>query len=114
MSEIQKTIVKFIISSPKALAVIFFSFFSGNLWNFIILSYITKNNTKAIKHLDTNYSKISLGIIWFALIMYPIYCIKFGLTEVLLDNVFSIIWQTLLISMFFQAIFTLIIIKITK
>jgi len=114
MNEIKKTIFKYIVSSPKALAIIFFSFFSGNLWNFIILSYVTKNNTKAIKHLDTYYSKISLGLIWFAFVMYPIYCIKYGVSEVSLENVFNIVWQTILISLFFQGIFTLIILKITK
>jgi hypothetical protein len=113
MEELKKAIIKYIVSSPKALAVIFFSFISGNLWNFVVLSYLTKN-TKAVKYLDTYYCKISLGIIWFAVIMYPLYCIKYGMTEVVLESVFSIIWQTLLIGLCIQGLVTLFIIKLIK
>ncbi|AWI24627.1 hypothetical protein HYN49_01265 [Flavobacterium pallidum] len=114
MKEVENAITKYILSSPKALALMFFSFISGNLWIFIILSYLTKNTTKAVKHLDTYYSKISLGIIWFSIIMYPLHCLKYGMTDVTLENVFNIVWQTLLISLFLQGIITILILKLIK
>jgi hypothetical protein len=113
MEEIKKAILKYIVGSPKALAIIFFSFISGNLWNFVVLSYLTKND-KAVKYLDTYYCKISLGIIWFAIVMYPLHCMKYGMKDVQLESVFNIIWQTLLFGLFFQGLITFLIIKIIK
>lgn len=113
MEDIKKEILKYIVSTPKATAVVFFSFISGNLWNFVVMSYLT-NNAKAVKYLDTYYCKVSLGIIWYSIIMYPLYCIKYGFTEVLLESVFNIIWQTLLIGLFIQGLVTLLIIKLIK
>ncbi|MDQ8005272.1 MAG: hypothetical protein REI64_10765 [Pedobacter sp.] len=112
---IQNEIVKYIIKTPIALAVIFFSFISGYVWLYIILSWLKGNtNNKAVKHLNSSISKTALGIMWFAVIMYPCYLLKFGISSVELPKVFEIVWQTILIGLFVQGIITFIIIRFVK
>jgi len=114
-SGLQNEVFKYLLKTPKALAFVFFSFISGYIWLYLILVWLKgSTNNKATRHLDSGYAKTALGLLWFAIVMYPLYCIKFGFGTVELEKVYLLAWNTLLTGLFFQGIITIIIIRFLK
>lgn len=72
--ELIDAIVKFLISSPSILILTICMYFSGHLWVYIILSYISK---KERKFLNNWISKTALGLMWFSLVFVLINLITY-------------------------------------
>lgn len=68
--KIKEFIINFLLSSPKAIAVLFFSFFCGQVWAYLIITYF-KSRTKGNAILNNKYTKIGVGLLWFILISLP-------------------------------------------
>lgn len=85
-------LLQYITSSPYILFTVALAYLSGNLWVYIILSYCSKRGQK---YLGSLVSKIGLGLLWFALIMIPIYnCVhrKFTIEILLLPQIIATVW----------------------
>jgi hypothetical protein len=72
---IEQQLIDYLRQTPKAVAVLIFSFFSGQLWVFIIIAYL-KKTTKGNKLLNSIHGKTALGLFWFTLVLIPIYYIR--------------------------------------
>lgn len=100
--KIKEFIVNFLLSSPKAIAVLFFSFFSGQVWAYLIITYF-KSKTKGNTILNNKYTKIGVGLLWFVLISLPYNLCTSGLKidfKIIIEN--SLV--CILISTMLQAI----------
>jgi hypothetical protein len=107
-TDIRKKILDFFLATPKALFFVLCSFFSGQLWMYIVFSYF-KTGTKGNTYLNNKYGKTALGACWFVLFIIPIYLFKFRTWQVEADKILSIIFETVLLGAFFQLVLFMII-----
>lgn len=77
MEEIKKKIVEFLLQTPKALAVAVFSYLSGQVWLYVIFTYL-RPNMKGKSILDNLGGKIGLGLLWHVVVLIPLYLAKHG------------------------------------
>jgi hypothetical protein len=68
--KIKEFIINFLISTPKAIAILFFSFFSGQVWAYLIITYF-KSKTKGNAILNNKYTKTGVGLLWFIIVAMP-------------------------------------------
>jgi hypothetical protein len=111
-SEIEKKIIEFLVATPKALALIILSFFSGQLWFFVLITYF-KSNAKGNKYLNNYYSKLAIGIIWFIIVNLPIHFIRIGF-EIDDNNIFLNFFYTIIYGFVLQGIIFTLIVAIKK
>lgn len=97
----ESILYKFIISTPYSIPTIVLAYVSGNMWAYIILSYFSKKERKILENWIT---KICLGILWFALVLLPIYFIHFKSLKFTVNRLIDIIITDIVISLAFQAI----------
>lgn len=110
--EIDKKIIAYFLKTPKALVFIIFSFLSGQIWVFILITYF-KAKTKGNNILTTRISKTVIGLFWFVLVDYPIHLIRNGLI-IDSENVFSNYVYAILYGLAIQAIIFIIIVSKKK
>lgn len=101
--KISEKVIEYLIATPKALLFVVCSYFSGQLWLFIISTYFKKGK-KGNKHLEGIIGRTALGIAWFALFLAPIHWLKFQTFQVEPENIFSILLGTILLAGFAQTI----------
>jgi ABC-type multidrug transport system permease subunit len=99
---IKDFIVNFLISTPKALLILVFSFLSGQVWTYLIIVYF-KGKTKGNTILTQYYTKISIGVLWFSVIAIPLTYLKNGFS-LTLNLIINDSLTSILISMLIQAI----------
>ena len=108
--ELQEKIISWLIATPKALGLLICSFLSGQLWFFIIITYL-KENKKGNKYLKKFWAKLVLGVIWFAIIDLPIHFIRQGI-EITESNIFANVFYTILYGFVIQGIISILIISL--
>jgi hypothetical protein len=106
--DLKKRVVDFFLATPKALFFAVCSFFSGQLWVYIVFSYF-KKSTKGNTYLNNKYGKTALGACWFVLFMIPIYLFKYKSWQVDADKILGVILEAVLIGAFFQLVFFIVI-----
>lgn len=84
---IQEKIISWLLITPKALAILVCSLFSGQLWFFVIVTYFKARN-KGNTYINNILAKTVIGVLWFSLINLPIHLIRNGIS-VTYENVFS-------------------------
>jgi len=108
--ELQEKVISWLIATPKALGLLVCSFLSGQLWFFIITTYL-KENKKGNKYLKKFWAKLVLGVIWFAIINLPIHLIRQGI-EITETNIFANILYTILYGFVIQGVISILIISL--
>lgn len=93
--------VDLLIKSPQALITVLLAWFSGNVWTYIILSYFSKKERNI---LNSNLSKISIGLFWFALIFVFFHLIMYKNLIITFTNVLDSLVSVLIISLALQFI----------
>lgn len=106
VNQILVSFINLLTSSPYLLVPFILSFISGHMWSYIILSHFTKKERKI---LCSKVSRISLGLLWLALVLIFTYAITYRTFEVNIDNLKNIIFTALIISFALQAIILAII-----
>lgn len=101
--EIVQTVITFILGSPKVLATLVLSWVSGHTWSYIVFTYF-RDKAKSEGFFDGWMGKTALGLLWFSLIMLPIYYLVHDSLTIKYDNVLSVIFSTILYSYVVQAI----------
>ncbi|MUJ26323.1 hypothetical protein GNP82_18500 [Aliivibrio fischeri] len=101
--EIIQTIVDFLVGSPKVLAALILSWVSGHTWSYIVFTYFREKN-KSVGFFDSWMGKTALGLLWFSLIMLPIYFLVHDSYTIEYDKVLEILFSTILYSYVVQAI----------
>lgn len=100
--KIKEFIINFFLSTPKTIAILFFSFFSGQVWSYLIITYF-KTKTKGNSILNKPYTKIGVGLLWFTLISLPYNLCKNG-TKIQFENILENSLLCLLSAAMLQAI----------
>lgn len=93
--------VDLLIKSPQALITILLAWFSGNVWTYIILSYFSKKERNI---LNSNLSKISIGLFWFSLIFVFFHLVMYKNLIITFTNVLDSVVSVLIISLALQFI----------
>ena len=110
--EIWKKVIDWLLTTPKALALLVFSFFSGHLWIFIITTYF-KTSKKGNKYLKSIYGKIAVGVIWFTIIDLPIHLFRNG-NIIDINNIFDNILYAIMYGLILQGIVFGLIVTLKK
>lgn len=106
--ELIDAIVSFLVSSPKALATIIFSWVSGHTWSYIIFTYF-RNKEKSTDFFDGWIGKVSLGLLWFALVLLPINAIVNKSMQVDYESILNVAYTTILYAFVLQAVIFILI-----
>jgi hypothetical protein len=93
-ASISEPVLEYLRQTPYALAVLVFSYFSGQLWTFLILGYL-KKGTAGNRVLNSVAGKVSLGIAWFALVLVPIFYLSHESLRFTYDSILSVVIATL-------------------
>lgn len=105
-TEIKTKVLEYVLRTPLAMAVVIASFLSGHLWLFIIKA--VRKRTAGNKILESKTGRTAFGMLWLALIMCPIYMIKYGDVSFELEKIMALV----LPSIVFAAILQLIILVV--
>lgn len=90
-----------LIKSPQALITVLLAWFSGNVWTYIILSHFSKKERKI---LNSNLSKVSIGLFWFSLIFVFFHFVMHQNLIITFTNVLDSLVSVLIISLALQFI----------
>ncbi|MCK8095522.1 hypothetical protein [Pseudoalteromonas sp. 1CM17D] len=97
------TVVDFFVSSPKVLATIVLSWVSGHTWSYIVFTYF-RDKKNSIGFFDSWIGKAALGLLWFSIILAPVYYLTHGSLLIEYEKILDVIFSTILYSYFLQAI----------
>jgi len=111
--ELNKKALEFLVKTPKAMLFCIFSFFSGQLWVFIIITYLKKTK-KGNKYLDKFYSKLGIGSFWFLVISSPFYIQKYHVFNFDFLKFLDIFCNTLMLAVFLQLLVFILVISLAK
>jgi hypothetical protein len=100
-SKLSQKALEYLLATPKALLFAICSFFSGQLWLFVIFAYYS-NNSKGKTFLNNKYGKTALGACWFTVFLIPIYLLRFRTWRANADDVMSVLLETILAGAFCQ------------
>ncbi len=101
--EIVQSVVNFIIGSPKVLATLVLSWVSGHTWSYIVFTYF-RDKKNSTGFFDGWMGKVALGLLWFSLVLLPIYAIVHGSFSIEYDKVLDVVFSTILYSYVLQAV----------
>lgn len=104
--EFMDKLVETVITSPYLLLPVALAYISGHLWAYIILAYFSKRERKVLYSL---VGKVGLGLIWFALVLIPIYIISYKNINITLARLQEIIITVLVISLALQTIILILV-----
>lgn len=102
---IEKKIVEFVMSCPHIFCTLILAGISGHLWTYIILAYFSKRERK---FLNSRVSKIGLGILWFAVVLIPIYLIFYNNLNITIEHLKEVVFTVLAISLALQAVIVIV------
>jgi flagellar biosynthesis protein FliQ len=91
----------YLAQTPKALAVLVVSYFSGHLWVFMITAFF-RSRTRGDNLLRSVTGRTAVGLVWFTSILGPFYFLKFGALTFEYANVLDLAVPTLVIGLFVQ------------
>ncbi len=99
--ELKKRALEYLMKTPNAMLFCFCSFFSGQLWVFLITTYL-KRTQKGNSYLNKFYSKLGIGGFWLVVFNSPFYFNKhktYNFDFLIFLDVFC---NTLMIAVFVQ------------
>jgi hypothetical protein len=99
----QVQFLEYLKQTPKALAVLIMSYFSGQLWVFIIAAFL-RSKTRGNKLLQSTAGKTAVGLLWFSGILAPVYWLKFGNLGFEYAGILEVAIPTLVSGMFAQLV----------
>lgn len=99
-------LLQLLTSSPYIICTVALSYFSGHLWAYIILSYLSKKERKILYSL---FGKLSLGLMWFALVLIPIYLVRFKSVNIIGEQLLEILITVLAIAFALQLIILFVV-----
>ncbi len=102
-SEVEGRIVDYLRRTPHAVAVLFFSFMSGQLWTFVIAAYC-RRGTRGNKLLQSITGRTAAGLAWFAIVMVPVYALYNQRLDFDYANVLSLVVPTIVIGLSVQVV----------
>lgn len=108
MDVIKKPIEEFLISSPKLIVLLLASFFSGQLWLYIMYTYFYGSN-ETERFINNKSGKTALGLFWFSIPFLLIYQLKYGIKKIDIENMLSIYLETIVFGFFIQIIIFILI-----
>ena len=73
---VEQQVAEYLKETPKAVAALVMSYFSGHLWVFIVTAFL-RSKTRGNKLLQSVTGKTGVGLLWFAAVMFLLYLIKF-------------------------------------
>lgn len=94
-------LLQFLTSSPYIICIVALSYISGHLWVYIILSYFSKKERKILYSL---FGKLSLGLMWFAVVLIPAYIVRFRSVNIIVEQLLEISITVLVIALALQLI----------
>ena len=74
---VQEQLVAYLKQTPKAVAVLVVSYFSGHLWVFIVTAFL-RSKRGGNKLLQSITGKTAVGLLWFTAVLALVYWWKFG------------------------------------
>ena len=74
---VEQQLLDYLKETPKAVAVLVMSYFSGHLWVFIITAFL-RSKTRGNKQLQSVTGKTTVGLLWFTAVMLLVYLLKHG------------------------------------
>ena len=98
-------LLKVLASSPLMIVTVAIACGSGHLWAYIIFSHFSKKERKI---LESFFGRISLGLIWFALVLIPTHYIYNGNLSFNLDSITSTLPNVIIFGLASQAIIMVI------
>lgn len=99
--EIYKKLLEYLLTTPKALAVLIASFFSGHLWSYILAAYVRKS-TKGSPIMNSKTGRTSIGFVWFVGILVPIYVAVYRDLSFEYEKILHIVLPTIVLGLFVQ------------
>ena len=99
--EVAAALIGLLVTSPPLLIAVTLAYFSGHLWTYIILSYVSKKERKI---LCSRLGRIGVGLIWFALLSIPVSAILYSNLLFSTERLASISITTAISSLALQAI----------
>lgn len=105
-NDFSNELLKLLAGSPLMLIAAALACCSGHLWSYIILSYFSKKERKI---LESFYGRISLGLIWFALLYIPLHLLHFKKLLFDLESIIQILPNVIIVSLALQALLFIII-----
>lgn len=105
-SKFMDELVKLLASCPYAMITLAVANISGHLWTYIIFAFLCKRE-KTI--LNKEIAKIGLGLMWFALVLLPIYAVLYNSITVTEIHLAEIVITDLVISLVLQAVILAIV-----
>jgi hypothetical protein len=101
--QLQQQILEYLRQTPIAVGVLVMSFFSGQLWAFIITAFI-RTKTRGNRLIESFWGRMAMGILWFTAISVPMYLWRFGNYEFEYGNLVRIAIPTMVTGMLAQII----------
>lgn len=79
------------------------SFFSGQLWAFVLTAFRSK--TRGNKLIESFWGRVAIGVIWFTAVCVPMYLFKYRDVDFQYDRLLQIAIPTVVTGMLVQLIF---------
>ena len=98
---VQAQVIEYLKQTPKAVGVLVCSFFSGQLWVFIIFAYL-KKGSKGNKIIKSITGKTGIGLCWFSLVLIPVYYINNGDFFFMYEKIIELVIPTIIFGFFAQ------------
>ena len=87
------------METPKAVALLVMSYFSGHLWVFIVTAFL-RSKTRGNKLLQSMTGKTAVGLLWFTAVMAPVYLLKHGEYHFAYSRILDVTIPTLVVGLF--------------
>lgn len=100
-------LLQFLTSSPYIFGTVLLSYISGHFWAYIILSYFSKRERNI---LYSTFGKLSLGLMWFAIILIPTYIFAFKSFNIIITQLLEILITVLATALAGQFLISFVII----
>jgi asparagine N-glycosylation enzyme membrane subunit Stt3 len=106
--EIEKTLIAYLVKTPKALALAVFSYLSGQLWLYLIFAHF-RTTGKGKSLLDNFAGKMGLGVLWHGVVLVPLYLIQNGATAFDHEKIFALTVPVIVFALVAQTLVLIIV-----
>ena len=101
--EVGTQVVNYLARTPQAVAYLFCSFMSGQLWAFIILASY-KKSIRGDKYLQTIAGRTALGFAWFVVVLVPLYFWRYQTLNCHYTKLVNLVVPTVVLGLFLQVV----------
>jgi hypothetical protein len=100
---IQKQVTAYLAATPKAAGLLVMSFFSGQLWVFIIMAFL-RSSTRGNKLIQGPTGRTAVGLAWHGTVLVPIYLFKFHQYDFDYQRILEVVIPTIVTGLLIQLI----------